>query len=58
VGVLFIIGDIAGVLSLLVTQGLLEGPDALAKIAASQNQLVLGALLVLVMASRWRWSRS
>ncbi len=49
VGVLFIIGDIAGVLSLVVTRGLLEGPDALAQIAASQNQLVLGALLVLVM---------
>ena len=49
VGVLFIIGDIAGVLSLLVARGLLEGPDALTKIAANQNQLVLGALLVLVM---------
>jgi hypothetical protein len=49
VGVLFIIGDIAGVLSLLVTRGLLEGPDALTTIAANQNQLVLGALLVLVM---------
>jgi hypothetical protein len=49
VGVLFIIGDIAGVLSYVVTGGLLDGPDALSKIAASQNQLVLGALLVLVM---------
>jgi len=49
VGVLFIIGDVAGVLSYLVTQGLWEGPDALARIAASQNQLVLGALLVLTM---------
>ena len=49
VGVLFIIGDIAGVLSLLVTRGLLDGPDALTKIAASQDQLALGALLVLVM---------
>jgi hypothetical protein len=49
VGLLFIIGDIAGVLSVLVTGGLLEGPDALAKIAANQNQLVVGALLVLVM---------
>jgi len=49
VGVLFIVGDIAGVLSVLVTNGLLKGPDALTKIAASQNQLVLGALLVLVM---------
>jgi Domain of unknown function (DUF4386) len=49
VGVLFIIGDIAGVLSYVVTGGLLDGPDALAKIAASQNQVVLGALLVLTM---------
>jgi hypothetical protein len=32
-----------------VTGGLLDGPDALTKIAASQNQVVLGALLVLVM---------
>ena len=49
VGVLFIIGDIAGVLSVLVTGGLLDGPDALSKIGAHQNQLALGALLVLVM---------
>ena len=49
VGVLFIIGDIAGVLSYVVTGGLLNGTDALTKIAASQDQLVLGALLVLVM---------
>lgn len=49
VGALFIIGDIAGVLSVLVTRGLLEGPDALTKIAANQSQLALGALLVLVM---------
>ena len=49
VGVLFIIGDIAGALSYVVTGGLLDGPDALTKIAANQNQVVLGALLVLVM---------
>ena len=49
VGVLFILGDIAGVLSYVVTGGLLDGPDALSKIAASQNRVVLGALLVLVM---------
>jgi hypothetical protein len=48
-GVLFIIGDIAGVMSYVVTGGLLDGRDALTKIAASQNQVVLGALLVLVM---------
>jgi hypothetical protein len=49
VGLLFIIGDIAGVLSVLLTGGLLKGPDAITKIAANQNQVVLGALLVLVM---------
>ncbi len=49
VGVLFIVGDIAGVLSYVVTQGLLDGPDALTKIAANQSRLALGALLVLVM---------
>ena len=48
-GLLFIIGDIAGMLSVLVTRGLLEGPGALTRIAANQNQVVLGALLVLVM---------
>jgi hypothetical protein len=49
VGALFIIGDIAGVLSYIVTGGLLDGPDSLSKIAASQGHVVLGALLVLVM---------
>jgi hypothetical protein len=49
VGTLFIIGDIAGVLSYVVTQGLLDGPDALTRIAANQSHLALGALLVLIM---------
>ncbi len=49
VGTLFIVGDIAGVLSLVVTRGLLDGPDVLAKIAANQGRLALGALLILVM---------
>ena len=49
VGALFIIGDIAGVLSYVVTQGLLDGPNALTKIAANQSHLALGALLVLIM---------
>jgi hypothetical protein len=37
------------VLSVVVTRGLLDGPDALTTIAASQGRLALGALLVLVM---------
>ncbi len=49
VGVLFIVGDIAGVLSLLVTRGLFDGPDVLTSIAAGQGRLALGALLVLTM---------
>jgi hypothetical protein len=49
VGLLFIIGDVAGVLSLLVTRGLLDGPNVLTKVAANQSQLALGALLVLAM---------
>ena len=49
VGTLFIIGDIAGVLSVVVTRGLLDGPDALTKIAANQSHLALGALFVLIM---------
>ena len=49
VGGLFIIGTVAGVLSLLVVGSLLNAPDYLIKIAGNQNQLILGALLTLVM---------
>lgn len=49
VGVLFIIGTLAGVLSVLVTGPLLNAPDYLVKIAEKENQLILGSLLVLVM---------
>jgi len=49
VGVLFIIGTVAGVLSLLVTDPLVNTPDYLARIAANPAQMALGALLVLVM---------
>jgi len=49
VGGLFIIGTVAGVLSLLVAGPLLNAPDYLIKIAGNQNQLIFGALLTLVM---------
>jgi hypothetical protein len=49
VGTLFIVADVAGVLSYVVTQGLLDGQDALTRIAANQSHLALGALLVLIM---------
>lgn len=49
VGVLFIIGTVAGILSVLVAGPLLNAPDYLVKIAEKQNQLILGSLLCLVM---------
>jgi hypothetical protein len=49
VGVLFIIGTVAGVLSVVVTGGLVDGPDYLNRVAANAGQALLGALLVLVM---------
>ena len=49
VGVFFIIGTIAGISSGVVTGPVLEGPDYLAKVAANEGKIALGALLILVM---------
>jgi hypothetical protein len=49
VGVLFIIGTVAGVLSGVFTLPILGAPDYLSKVAANESQIVLGALLILVM---------
>jgi hypothetical protein len=49
VGALYIIGTVAGVLSMLAMGGRLDGPDYLATIAADPNPVTLAALLVLVM---------
>lgn len=49
VGVLFIIGTAAGILSLPVMVGILGGPDVLNRVAANQSQVAFGALLMLVM---------
>jgi len=49
IGALFIIGTVAGVLSMLVTNSILTAPDYLTQVAAHPNQMVIGALLVLVM---------
>ena len=48
IGVLYIIGTAALVLSLVVTDGVLAGPTYLAQVAAQPNQLAIGALLVLL----------
>lgn len=49
VGILFIIGTVAGVLSGLITLPILGAPDYLRDIAAHESQIVSGALLILVM---------
>ena len=48
IGVLYIIGTVGLVLSAAVTDGVLSGPDYLAKVAAQPNQLAIGALFVLL----------
>jgi len=50
IGVLYIIGTVALVLSLVVTGGVLAGSAYLAQVAAQPNQLVIGSLLVLLAA--------
>ena len=49
VGILYIIGTVAGVLSVVATQSILSDPDYLQKISANENQIVIGSLLVLTM---------
>lgn len=48
-GVLFIVGTIAGVLSVVVTAGLLDAPDYLSRVAANPSQAMWAAMLMLVM---------
>ncbi len=49
VGVLFIIGTIAGMLSLVLTGPVLGDPDYLVNVSAHEIQIIAGALLVLIM---------
>ena len=49
VGILYIIGTVAGVLSVVITTPILSASDYLAQVAANPNQLTTGALLVLLM---------
>jgi Domain of unknown function (DUF4386) len=48
IGVLFIIGTVALVLSFVVTGAVLTGPAYLAQVAAQPGQVAIGALLVLL----------
>ena len=49
VGILFIIGTVAGSLSIVFTGPILDDPDYLVKVSANENQIIIGALLVLMM---------
>jgi hypothetical protein len=49
VGLLYIVGTVAGVLSVLVTNPILNDPEYLARLAADGHQFIVGALLVLTM---------
>jgi hypothetical protein len=49
VGVLYIIGTVAGVLSLTFAGSILNDPAYLTKVSANQNQIITGALFVLIM---------
>src|SRR5262245_58217286 len=50
IGVLFIIGTVTLVLSLVVTAGILTGPDVLTSAAAAPTPVAIGAILVVVAA--------
>ena len=49
VGALFIIGTVAGILSVVITGSILDDPKYLIKVSANENQIIIGALLVLIM---------
>jgi hypothetical protein len=49
VGVLFIIGTVAGSISIVFTGPILDDPDYLVKVSANETQIIIGALLVLIM---------
>ncbi len=49
VGILYIIGTVAGILSVVFTLPILGDPGYLSKIAANENPIVIGCLLVLTM---------
>jgi hypothetical protein len=48
-GILFVIADIAGILSVTFSKPLLDNPDYLIKVSESPNSLVMAALLIVIM---------
>jgi hypothetical protein len=50
VGILFITATVAGILSVVISRPILDAPDYLIKISASENQVIVGGLFELIMA--------
>jgi hypothetical protein len=50
VGILFIIGTVAGIFSGVISGPVLDASDYLVQVATNENRIVLGAILVLVMS--------
>lgn len=49
VGILFIIGTVAGMSSVAFTGSILASPDFLVQVSENENQIIAGAILVLIM---------
>jgi hypothetical protein len=49
VGVLFIIGTVAGILSVVFTQPVMNAQDYLAAVMSNENQVIIGSLFILTM---------
>ena len=51
VGILFIIGTLAGVLSVILTSKILGSQIYIQSISENQNRVILGALFIIIMGS-------
>ena len=49
VGVLYILGTVTGILSVVFTNSVLTAPDYLMQVSANENRVIIGALCVLAM---------
>ena len=50
VGILFITATVAGILSVVFSGPILDAPDYLIKVSENENQVIIGALFVVIMA--------
>jgi hypothetical protein len=55
VGILYIIGTAAGVISVIFTQSILKNPDLLMKVSVNEQQFVTGLIFLLIMGFSLAW---